>query len=64
VEGLIVPPSDPRALAAALGDLLQNASRRQEMGAAARTRALRDYALSTRAARYERLYRGEAPDSR
>ena len=63
VEGLIVPPSDPGALAAALGELLQNATRRQEMGAAARTRAVRDYALSTMADRYERLYRGEAPDS-
>jgi len=63
VEGLIVPPSDPGALAAALDALLQDASRRQEMGAAARTRAVRDYALSTMADRYERLYRGEAPDS-
>ncbi len=61
VEGLIVPPSDPGALAAALGELLQNASRRQQMGAAARTRAIRDYALSTMADRYERLYRGESP---
>jgi glycosyltransferase involved in cell wall biosynthesis len=61
VEGLIVPPSDPGALATALAELLQNASRRQQMGAAARTRAVRDYALSTMADRYERLYRGESP---
>jgi len=63
VEGLIVPPSDAGALAAALGALLQDAARRQQMGAAARTRAIRDYALSTMADRYERLYRGEAVDS-
>jgi glycosyltransferase involved in cell wall biosynthesis len=63
VEGLIVPPSDPGALATALAELLQNASRRQQMGAAARTRAVRDYALSTMADRYERLYRGESPGS-
>jgi glycosyltransferase involved in cell wall biosynthesis len=58
VEGLLVPPSDPGALAAALGALLDDASRRRQMGDAARTRALRDYALSTMADRYERLYRG------
>ncbi|MEP7064406.1 MAG: glycosyltransferase family 4 protein [Gemmatimonadota bacterium] len=60
VEGLLVPPSDPAALANALRALLQDAPRRQHMGAAARTRAVRDYALSTMADRYERLYRGEA----
>ena len=64
VEGLIVPPADPGALAAALGALLADAPRRQQMGAAARTRALRDYALSTMADRYERLYRGRALDER
>ncbi|MDQ2766608.1 MAG: glycosyltransferase family 4 protein, partial [Gemmatimonadota bacterium] len=60
VEGFLVPPSDPSALAAALDALLDDAPRRQQMGAAARTRALRDYALSTMADRYERLYRGES----
>jgi glycosyltransferase involved in cell wall biosynthesis len=60
-EGLLVPPSDPGALAAALGSLLDDAPRRQRMGEAARTRALRDYALSTMADRYVRLYRGDVP---
>ena len=60
-EGMLVPPSDAGALAAALGALLADAPRRQKMGEAARTRALRDYALSTMADRYERLYRGAAP---
>ena len=59
VEGLLVSPSDPGALATALAALLDDAPRRQRMGEAARTRALRDYALSTMADRYERLYRGE-----
>jgi glycosyltransferase involved in cell wall biosynthesis len=63
VEGLIVPPSDAGALATALEALLQDPARRQQMGAAARTRAIRDYALSTMADRYERLYRGEALDN-
>lgn len=62
VEGLIVPPSDACSLATALEALLQDPARRQQMGAAARTRAIRDYALSTMADRYERLYRGEALD--
>lgn len=61
VEGLIVPPSDAGALASALGELLDDVPRRQQMGAAARTRAIRDYALSTMADRYERLYRGDSP---
>ena len=60
-EGLLVPPSDPTALAAALRTLLDDAPRRQRMGDDARTRALRDYALSTMADRYERLYRGGSP---
>ena len=34
------------------------------LGAAARTRAHRDYAIATMADRYERLYRGEALESR
>jgi glycosyltransferase involved in cell wall biosynthesis len=62
VEGMLVPPSDASALATALGALLADAPRRQKMGDAARTRALRDYALSTMADRYERLYRGAAPN--
>jgi glycosyltransferase involved in cell wall biosynthesis len=64
VEGLIVPPSDAAALAGALGALLEDPARRQHMGTAARTRALRDYALSTMADRYDRLYRGESPEGR
>jgi glycosyltransferase involved in cell wall biosynthesis len=64
VEGMLGPPSDASALAAALGALLEDARRRQKMGDAARTRALRDYALSTMADRYERLYRGALPDER
>lgn len=63
IEGFLVPPSDPGALATALGALLDDAPRRRQMGDAARTRALRDYALSTMTDRYERLYRG-APSPR
>ena len=57
VEGTLVPPSDPAALAAAIRALLDDPARRSREGDAARTRALRDYAIGTMADRYERLYR-------
>jgi glycosyltransferase involved in cell wall biosynthesis len=40
IEGLIVPPSDPDALAEALGTLTRDAELRQRMGAAARQRVV------------------------
>jgi glycosyltransferase involved in cell wall biosynthesis len=60
VDGLLVPPSDSTALAAALRTLLGDPALRRRLGTAARARALRDYAITTMADRYERLYRGEA----
>jgi len=60
VEGLLVPPSDPGALALAIRSLLDDPARRSRQGGAARTRALRDYAIGTMVDRYERLYRGGA----
>jgi glycosyltransferase involved in cell wall biosynthesis len=60
VDGLLVPPSDSTALAAALRTLLDDPALRRRLGTAARARALRDYAITTMADRYERLYRGEA----
>jgi glycosyltransferase involved in cell wall biosynthesis len=60
VEGLLVPPSDPGALALAIRSLLDDPARRSRQGGAARMRALRDYAIGTMVDRYERLYRGGA----
>lgn len=58
VEGLLVPPSDSAALAAAIRSLLDDTALRNRQGDAARTRALRDFAIGTMVDRYERLYRG------
>lgn len=59
VEALLVPPSDPSALASALRRLIDDVQLRRRLGDAGRTRAQRDYAIGTMADRYERLYRGE-----
>jgi glycosyltransferase involved in cell wall biosynthesis len=43
VTGLIVPPRDPPALAAALVQLLRAPDQRARMGAASRAKALREF---------------------
>lgn len=55
--GLLVPPRDPDALAAALRDLLADPSRRRAFGAAARRRALARYSWRGVAAQTELVYR-------
>jgi glycosyltransferase involved in cell wall biosynthesis len=64
VDALLVPPSDVGALTGALRALIDDPARRRRLGDAARTRALRDYAIGTMADRYELLYRGEASEIR
>jgi phenylacetate-CoA ligase len=44
--GLLVPPSDPRALAEALLSLLRDPARAQRLGAAGRALALREHTWS------------------
>lgn len=44
VNGLLVPPSDPQALAQALASLLEDAAMRKRMGAAGRRRVLERFA--------------------
>jgi phosphatidylinositol alpha-mannosyltransferase len=56
VDGLLVPPRDPEALAAALAGLLDNPARLAAMGQAAAT-AARRYAWETVAAEVEVVYR-------
>ena len=54
-HGLLVPPADPRALAAALLELLGDPGRRARMGEAARARAL-DFDIRTAVRRMEAVY--------
>lgn len=57
VNGLLVPPRNPEALAAALARLLRDAGLRQAMGAAARATAVERFDERQIADRYESLYR-------
>ncbi len=45
--GLVVPPNDPRALAAAINKLLGDSAMRARMGAAGRKRARKEFAFQT-----------------
>ena len=55
-SGLLVPPGDAGALAAALADLLADADRRAKLGAAARARA-EDFSVAAAGHRYRALLR-------
>src|SRR6185295_2005121 len=57
-DGLLVPPGDARALAAALRGLFGNRAAARALGRAGRERVLRDFSPGTEAARYQALYRG------
>lgn len=57
VEGLLVPPQDAGALAAALIKLLQNPTLRESMGRAGRARVLKDFTPQRQAAADTALYR-------
>jgi glycosyltransferase involved in cell wall biosynthesis len=55
--GIVVPPRDPQALAAAWLALIEiGAEGRQTLGSEARNRIVRDYGLGVAVARYEALY--------
>ncbi|NJM09102.1 glycosyltransferase family 1 protein, partial [Candidatus Gracilibacteria bacterium] len=56
VTGLLVPPRDPRALAAALSQLIAQPTLREQMGRAARARVEREFTWATVAARTAALY--------
>jgi glycosyltransferase involved in cell wall biosynthesis len=43
VTGRLVPVGDPRALAAAIGDLVADPARRSTMGTASRAKAVREF---------------------
>lgn len=54
--GIVVPPSQPHELAAALEELAKDPERRREMGRAAKDRVLHEYSLDVWMKRYVRLY--------
>jgi glycosyltransferase involved in cell wall biosynthesis len=58
VSGLVVPPNDPGAAAAALDRLLSDDALRGRLGQAARERVRRGFSLEGRLDRVEALYRG------
>jgi glycosyltransferase involved in cell wall biosynthesis len=60
VTGLLVPPRDPAALAAALLRLVDAPDRGREMGRAARTHIEEAFTLQAMVTRHEELYRGLA----
>ena len=55
-SGLLVQPGDPAALAAAIGELLDQPAVRARLGGAARERANTEFSLSAMVERYEELY--------
>ncbi len=55
ITGLLVPARNPGALAAAIGSLLDDPARRAAMGAAARARAVAEFAPGPHIARLEAL---------
>ena len=58
--GLLVPPRDARALAAAIGALLDDPERRARMGRAGRARVGREFALAPMVAKTAEIYRAAA----
>ena len=56
VTGLLAPPGDERALAGAIGNLLENDAMRAEMSANCRRIATEEYSLEIQANRYIELY--------
>jgi glycosyltransferase involved in cell wall biosynthesis len=56
ITGLLVPPADPAALAAAILSLLEDPVRAARLGTAGRRRAASDFSLSRHLAAIEGLY--------
>lgn len=56
-DGLLFPPGDPHAAAAAIGRLLDDPGLRGRLAAAGRAKLAADYSLGRMAAEYERRYR-------
>ena len=54
--GVLVPPRDPAALAAAIGRVLADRAWRSRMGAAARQRAATTFSIEAHGARLQQFY--------
>lgn len=61
VEGFVVPPRDPAAMAEAMIALARDPRLRGAMGAAGRERVVRDFALSSQVSRFVDLFQGTIP---
>jgi glycosyltransferase involved in cell wall biosynthesis len=55
-EGLLIPPGDPAALAAAMLRVAGDRDLRLQLGGAGRARAVTEFSLDATAANYQRLY--------
>jgi glycosyltransferase involved in cell wall biosynthesis len=64
VDGLLVPPGDVDALAAALRALIENPGLRQRMGESALARARGHFSIRRMIDEYEALYLGAAESPR
>ena len=58
--GMLVPPRDPAALAAAVLDLIERPEARRALGARARRRFEQSFRTDRMVSSYQRLYNGEA----
>lgn len=61
VDGVLVPPGDPPAMAEAIATLARDRSARSELGRSGRDRAAREYSLDAMAAGYLRVLSARDP---
>lgn len=62
-DGLLVPPGQPEALAAAIGTLAEDDALREQLGARGRAKVVARYAWEQLGVRLETLYRGLCADA-
>ncbi len=63
ITGLLVPPADPPALAAALARVASDPALARRLGAAGRARVERYFDIRTMVADYQNMYVGAAPET-
>ncbi len=60
IDGWVVPPDDPAALAAAIDEVASDPAAARARGLAGRERVLREFSVEAHLARIEQLYRASA----